>query len=46
MAQQLRIMQDEKNGAPRASYCGVVVVRVGHAASVRLIIARAALANR
>jgi hypothetical protein len=46
MAQQLRIMQDEKNGVPRASYRGVVVVRVGHAASVRLFIAPAALATR
>jgi hypothetical protein len=34
-------MQDEKNGMPRASYRGVVVVRVGADASVRLFIAPA-----
>jgi hypothetical protein len=36
-------MQDEKNGKPRGSYRGVVVVRVGAAASVRLFIAPAKL---
>jgi hypothetical protein len=38
IARELRIMQDEKNGMPRASYSGVVVVRVGQRASVRLFI--------
>ena len=41
IAQRLRIMQDEKNGVPRASYKGVVVVRVGAGATVRLFIAPA-----
>ena len=39
IAGELRIMSDEKNGMPRASYRGVVVVRVGADASVRLFIA-------
>ena len=38
IARELRIMQDEKNGVPRSSYRGVVVVRVGEDASVRLFI--------
>jgi hypothetical protein len=38
IARELRIMQDEKNGVPRSSYRGVVVVRVGEHASVRLFI--------
>ena len=39
IAAELRIMTDEKNGVPRASYRGVVVVRVGVDASVRMFIA-------
>ncbi len=44
IAGDLRIMSDEKNGKPRASYRGVVVVRVGADASVRLFIAPASAA--
>ncbi len=46
IAQQLRIMQDEKNGMPRASYNGVVVVRVGEDASVRLFIVPTSIMTR
>ena len=46
IARELRIMQDEKNGMPRGSYNGVVVVRVGADASVRLFIAPTSIMTR